>query len=209
MLQLCLNGVAAIALLMTMFSSAYGITVYSESINGDLSNDGLNPTVITLTAGSNNIIGTTGGDTAPNTRDYFTVFVPSNLRLVSLIERAGTQAGNVGFLGVESGTQLTLPTNTTTAAGLLGWIHYPPAATDTNILPTMAIAANGSSGFGPALGPGNYTFWLQDSSPGTFSYDFNIVLAPEPSSVVLMIAGIFALWPIVRRRVRNDERSQD
>ena len=109
MLQLCFNSFAAIVLLMTMFSSAYGVTVYSEAINGDLSDDGLNPTAITLTAGSNDIIGTTGGATAPNTRDYFRVTVPSNLRLVSLVERAGTQAGNVGFLGVQSGLQVTLP----------------------------------------------------------------------------------------------------
>ena len=205
MLQLCLNSVAAIALFITMASNGYAVTVYSESSNGDLSNDGLNPTPITLGAGSNDIVGTTGGATAPNTRDYFTVFVPSNLRLVSLIERAGTQAGNVGFLGVESGTQVTLPTNTTSAAGLLGWIHYPPAATDTDILPTMAVAANGSSGFVPPLGAGNYAFWLQDSSPGTFAYDFSIVLAsvPEPSVFALMIGGIVALWPVIRRRARQ------
>jgi hypothetical protein len=204
MLQRCLNSFAAVILLLTMFSSAYGVTVYSEAVNGDLSNDGLNPTAIGLTAGANDIIGTTGGATAPNTRDYFTVTVPSNLRLVSLIERAGTQAGNVGFLGLQSGLQVTLPPTTTTAAGLLGWIHYAPTANDIDILPTIGIPANGSSGFVPPLGPGNYTFWLQDSSPGTFLYDFNIVLAsvPEPSAAGLMMIGLIALWPIFRRGSR-------
>lgn len=204
MLQRCLNSFAAVILLLTMFSSAYGVTVYSEAVNGDLSNDGLNPTAISLTAGSNDIIGTTGGATAPNTRDYFTVTVPSNLRLVSLIERAGTQAGNVGFLGLQSGLQVTLPPTTTTAAGLLGWIHYAPTANDIDILPTIGIPANGSSGFVPPLGPGNYTFWLQDSSPGTFLYDFNIVLAsvPEPSAAGLMMIGLIALWPIFLRGSR-------
>ena len=202
MLQLCLNSLAAITLVMTMFSSAYAVTVYSESVSGDLSNDGLNPTVITLAAGSNSILGTTGGGTGTNFRDYFTVVVPSNLQFISLIEAAGTQAGNVGFLGIQSGTQVTLPTNTTTATGLLGWIHYAPTATDINILPTIATPANGSSGFGPPLGPGNYAFWVQDSSAGTFQYAFNIVLAPipEPSAAVLMMAGLFALWPLLRRR---------
>ena len=205
MLQLCFNSLAAIALVITMVSNGYGVTVYSEAVNGDLSNDGLNPTAIGLTAGSNDIIGTTGGGTAPNTRDYFTVTVPSNLRLVSLVERAGTQAGNVGFLGVQSGVQVTLPPTTTTAAGLLGWIHYGPTASDVDILPTMGIPANGSSGFVPPLGPGNYAFWLQDSSPGTFLYDFNIVLAsvPEPSAAALMIMGLVALWPVFQLRAKK------
>src|SRR5215471_13597711 len=174
MLQLCLNSLAAITLVITMFSSAYGVTVYSEAVNGDLSNSGLTPTVITLAQGSNSIFGSTGADTGTNFRDYFTVSVPSNLNLISLIELAGTQAGGanggLGFLGVQAGTQVTLPTTTTTAAGLLGWIHYAPTATDINILPTIATPANGSSGFGPPLGPGNYAFWIQDSSPGTFQY---------------------------------------
>jgi len=200
MLQLCLNSLAAITLVMTMFSSAYGVTVYSESTNGDLSNDGLNPTVITLSVGSNSILGTTGGNTGANVRDYFTVSVPSNLQFVSLIETAGTQAGNVGFLGIQSGTQVTLPTNTVTAAGLLGWIHYAPTATDINILSTIATPANGSSGFAPPLGPGNYAFWIQDSSAGTFQYGFNIVLAPipEPSAAALTMAGLFAMWLFLR-----------
>jgi hypothetical protein len=122
-----------------------------------------------------------------------------------LVERAGTQAGNVGFLGVQSGLQVTLPPTTTTAAGLLGWIHYGPTASDVDILPTMGIPANGSSGFVPPLGPGNYAFWLQDSSPGTFLYDFNIVLAsvPEPSAAALMMMGLVALWPVFQLRAKK------
>src|ERR1051325_4021939 len=100
MLQRCLNSFAAVILLLTMFSSAYGVTVHSEAINGELSEDGLNPTAITLTAGSNDIIGTTGGATAPNTRDYFRVTVPSNLRQIgraSCRERVEVSVGGVSF----------------------------------------------------------------------------------------------------------------
>ena len=201
MLRLCSKSLLAIALVVTMFSNAHADTLYSEAVNGELSDSGLSPTVITVAVGSNIIRGTTGGSTAPNTRDYFSIVVPSDLLLVSLIELAGTQAGNVGFLGLQSGPQVTLLTNTTTAAGLLGWIHYGPTATDINILPTMGIPANGSSGFAPPLGPGSYTFWLQDSSPGTFQYGFDLVLkVPEPSAAALMFAGLFALWTVLRRR---------
>jgi hypothetical protein len=144
----------------------------------------LNPTVITLSLGSNEIFGTTRQTAGVSDRDYFTVTVPSNLKLTQLIEEAGTQAcgpGSLGFFAVQSGAQVTLPTNTATAVGLLGWIHYGPTATDINILPAMGIPASGSSGFVPPLGPGSYAFWLQDTSAGTFNYGLNFVLATTPS----------------------------
>ena len=205
MLQLCLNSLAGIALVLTMLSNAHAIPVYSESVNGDLSGSGLTPTVITLGLGSNEIVGTTGNTAGVSDRDYFTVTVPFNLKLVQLIEEAGTQAGQSGafargFFAVQSGTQVTLPTNTMTAAGLLGWTHYVPTATDIDILPAMGIAANGSSGFVPPLGPGTYSFWLQDTTAGTFNYGFNLVLVPEPSAGALMIMGFLALWGFSRRR---------
>ena len=152
-------------------------------------------------------------------RDYFTVTVPSNLKLTQLIEEAGTQAcgpGSLGFFAVQSGAQVTLPTNTATAAGLLGWIHYGPTATDINILPAMGIPASGSSGFVPPLGPGTYAFWLQDTSAGTFNYGLNFVLAtiPEPSAGGLMIIGFFALWgsfpaPKQLTQVNTNNRAED
>ena len=191
-----------LAMVLALVSIGHADTIYTESINGDLSNDGLSPTPVTVGAGNNIISGTTGGATAPNVRDYFTISVTSGLRFVSLLELSGTQAGNLGFLGMQSGPQVTLPTNTVTAAGLLGWVHYAPTSSDIDVLPTMAIPANGSSGFGLPLGPGNYSFWLQDSSPGTFNYSFNIVLAPVPevSTAALTIVGILALVPLLRRR---------
>src|SRR5512132_841421 len=125
MLQLCLKSLAGIALVLTTLSNAHAITVYNESINGDLSGNGLAPTPITLGLGSNVIVGTTGNVNTVSDRDYFVVTVPSNTLLVQLSEQAGTQAGQSGalargFLGVQLGPQVTLPTNTVTAAGLLG-----------------------------------------------------------------------------------------
>lgn len=205
MLHLCLKSVTGIALVLAMFSNAHGVTVYSESVNGDLSNNGLNPTGITLGLGSNDIFGTTGQNAGVSDRDYFTLTVPANFIITQLIEAAGTQAGgpsSLGFFAVQSGPQVTLPTNTATAAGLLGWIHYGPTATDINILPAMGIPASGSTGFVPPLGPGSYSFWLQDTTVGTFNYGLKIVLAsiPEPSTSALIITGFFALYWFSRRR---------
>jgi len=205
------KSLLTIVLVLTMFSVAQANTIYIESVNGELSNDGLTPTVILVNAGSNIISGTTGGSTAPDVRDYFTIFVPPNLELVSLIVLGGTQAGNVGFLGLQSGSQVTLPTNAVTADGLLGWVHYVPTASDINVLPTMAIPANGSSGFTTPLSSGNYAFWLQDSSPGTFQYSFNIVLSPVPElpTAALTLAGLLATLPLLRYRTfRTSSRTE-
>jgi len=204
MRQLRVNIFAGLVLVFTMLSNAYGITVYNESTNGDFSGSGLSPTSIpTLVEGVNQIIGTTGsGD-----RDYFTVTVPGNLRVTLLIEGAGTQSGPpnfLGFLGLQSGPQVTLPTNTTTAAGLLGWVHYSPTATDINILPALASAGNGASGFNIPLGPGTYSFWLQDTTAGTFNYSFSLVLSvPEPAAGVLVIAGLLMFYAFRRRPFRS------
>lgn len=205
------KSLLVIGIVLAVVSIAQADTIYTESINGDLSNDGLNPTFISVTEGANRVFGTTGGGTGANLRDYFTIFVPSNLQIVSLIELAGTQAGNVGFLGLQSGSQVTLPTNTGTATGLLGWIHYAATSADINVLPTMGIPANGSSGFLPPLNTGNYAFWLQDTSPGTFQYGFNLVLAPipEPSSAILTLAGLPIVIAVVARRRRVSRRASE
>ena len=208
MLQLCLKGLAAIALVLTMLSNAHAIPVYTESIDGDLSGSGLTPTVITLGLGSNEITGTTGNVAGVSDRDYFVVTVPLNFKLAQLIEEAGTEAGQSGafargFFAVQLGPQVTLPPNTMTATGLLGWTHYVPTATDIDILPAMGnpTPLNGATGFGPPLGPGTYAFWIQDTTPGTFNYGFDLVLVvPEPASGGLMAVGLFALWGYLRRR---------
>ncbi len=93
MLQFCLKSLAGIALVLTMLSNAHALPVYSELVTGDLSNSGLTPTVITLALGSNEIVGTTGQPTTGVfDRDYFTITVPSNLKLAFVIEEAGTEA---------------------------------------------------------------------------------------------------------------------
>lgn len=176
-------------LLCFLVVPTFAATVYSESVNGDLSSNGLSPTLITLTAGSNQIIGKNGNQDSA-VRDYLTFTVPSGYALTS-ITLLGDTIGNVGFLGLQAGNQVTLPTNTSTAAGLLGWWHYTPANIGANLLPLMAAPANGSSGFAPPLGPGAYSLWIQESSPGLFTFDFDLVLTqvPEPATWLLTALG--------------------
>jgi hypothetical protein len=191
-------------------STAFGGIIYNEAVSPDLSNSGLTPTVLgPLSFGSNEIFGTTGRQNGVVDRDYFTITVPPNSVLTALIVLPGTQSAGTlsrSFIGVEEGPQVTLPTNATSAADLLGWHHYSPADIDLDILPEMGIPANGSTGFTPPLGPGTYSFWVQELSPGTFPYGFDLQLnpvVPEPSSMALLLVGIPAVLFVRRRFTTN------
>jgi hypothetical protein len=198
---------ALITVAIGLQSSACGGVVYNEAVNGPFSSSGLSPTPVgPLSLGDNDIFGTTGSGTSGVKRDYFTITVPAGTVLNSIIELPGTQvAGSFAFFGVQAGPQVTVSPTATSAAGLLGWRHYGPADINTNILPEMAIPAAGSSGFTPPLGPGQYSFWVQELGTGSFPFGFDLALAPaasvpEPSSWLL---GLFMLVPLACRLRRT------
>src|SRR5690242_21909913 len=64
---------------------------YDEGVSGDLSNNGLAPTLISLGVGSNTISGTSGRDQAGVVdRDYFTFTLGSNEALTAINVLQGT-----------------------------------------------------------------------------------------------------------------------
>ena len=95
-----------------------------------------------------------------------------------------------------------MATNAADATGLLGWRHILIGDIGTDILPAMGTAGFGSTGFIPPLGAGDYAFWMQDTTLGTRPYGLDLVLAsvPEPGTFVMMLAGLTAFLPAIRRR---------
>ena len=183
--------------------------VYNESVSGDFSNSGLSPTAVSFALGSNQIFGTTGKSAAGIDRDYFTFTVPMGEELASLTVLPGTTslAGSLGalsFIGLQAGNEVTLLTNATSAAGLLGWDHYSPGDIDTDILPAIGTGL-GATDFVPPLGPGDYAVWVQDTGTGTANYGFDFVVAnvPEPASWTMMLFGLIGLAQL-RLRHRRD-----
>ena len=179
---------------------------YNEAVSGDFSNSGLTPTSLgNLTPGSNEMFGTTGRGTAGMDRDYFTFTVPTGYEWTSMTELPGTASGgSVSFLAIQAGNKVTVSPNASSAAGLLGWTHYGPGDINTDLLPRIGIASNGSSGFTAPLGSGNYSLWIQDFNPGAFSYGFRFgvqAAVPEPGSVALLVGfSLCGMRVLLRRR---------
>ena len=192
-------------------SPASAASTYSENVSGDLSNNGLSPTAISLAFGNNMIEGNTGRDSAGAIdRDYFTFTLASGQALDAIELLTGTTTLGFSFIGVQSGNQLTLPPSTPDATGLLGWYHYSSADVGSNILDNIGVPAAGSTGFNGPLGPGTYTFWVQEASPGSpVRYRFNFLVGnfvgevPEPSTWAMLLLGFGAVGYTMRRRRRT------
>jgi hypothetical protein len=184
---------AVLAALGAAPSSALGGIIWSESVNGGLSNNPSQPTVLTVSPGSNRVIGSTdpGSPVSNNPNlfthaDFFSFTVPNGYQLTAVNVLVGDDQ-SLAFAAVGSGGQITFvntfPTN------LLGSALFIGAGYD--LLPLLGTDADTGvgTGFTPPLGPGTYTWWLQEDSAGsTLSYDlsFEVSAVPEPSSLLLL-----------------------
>jgi len=178
---------------------------WNEAVNGDLSNDGLVPTIVTLAEGATTVIGTTGRAVAGGTidRDYFTIVVPAGHVLDGLVLQEGvTVVGGGSFLGLMAGPAFTVPPTTSTAAGLLGWTIYSDGNIGTDLLPAMSIPALSSSGFSIPLPAGAYSFWVQENGNGiaTYSFALSVSAVPEVPTALGLLGGL-ALLAARRRQV--------
>ena len=173
---------------------------WNETLQGDLSNNGLAPSALALELGINSVKGSFNG-VAPE-RDYLAVMIPMDLQLSELLIGDGfIQNDARSFIGVQAGSTMTVSPTSGSANGLLGFAHVQPGL-GIDILPDMGKTANfGAIGFTGPLAAGTYTFWIQDTSGnGSFSYDFILSAVPEPESNLLMLLGIGVLSVVAKRR---------
>jgi len=199
---------SSLILIAAFTSTMQAAVVYDESVAGDLSNSGLSATFVGFSGGSNQVLGTTGEDLGIVDRDYFTFTIPVGMQLDAILMLSGTTVGSsVAFIGLQAGTQVTLPPFPASATGLLGWHHYSTADVGQDILDDMSIPSAGSSGFSIPLPAGSYAIWLQELSSGCFSYGFDFMVSqaavPEPSTAASLLCGVAAILAFSKRSRRR------
>jgi PEP-CTERM motif len=192
-------------------------TIYDEGVSGDLSNDKAAPTALTLTPGSNSVIGTVNGFPPGGTdpQDWVSFTIPTGFVMTSYVNSTYVSTDDQGFTGFQFGSSFS--GDEFVAGSYAGYAHFgteatnpdgtPPKSTvGVNLLPLMANPsfAPGTTGFTPPLHAGTYTFLIQQGDPVTTSYQFDMnvrsVQAPEPgSSLFLLSMGSLATLAVRRR----------
>jgi len=196
-----LLSLSLIALGCVLAPATQAGVIWDESVNGDLSNDRLNPTGLSLAIGSNTLNATSVGGTNID-REYVKLGMPAGTQLSQLILTAYASADSLSFIGVQSGSTLTEPPTGTNPANLLGYAHFGPGSlgTGADYLPSIGTGFM-SQGFTPPLPTGIYTFWIQQtSSTSPTTYTWNFVVVPEPGAIALLSMGAIAISFLRRRR---------
>jgi len=220
--KISLVSAAACALLAAAPAKA---TIYNETISGDLSNNPLAPTALTLTPGLNSVIGIVNGFPPGGTdpQDWVSFTIPTGFVMVSYVNARYNSTDDQGFTGFQFGSSFS--GDQFMAISYAGYAHFGFAATNpdgnpvssstvgVNLLPLMADPsfAPGASGFTPPLAAGTYTFLIQQGDPVTTGYRFNMTVRPVPeagSSLCLLGMGGLATLALRRRLGYLDRRGR-
>ena len=173
---------------VSISSPALSLTnvIWDEGVDGDLSTNPLAPTPLTFGVGNNEIIGSVQ---SPNdTRDYitFTIEAGQTLQSILLLQYEDSNTGGPasrGFNAINQGTTSFIP-NGGTAGQFLGGAHLDPLPPGTDLLPILAGAPQAGTGFGVPLGPGDYSYLIQQTGPELSGYTLDFVVVPEPLTIL-------------------------
>jgi hypothetical protein len=183
---------------------------------------------LTLTPGSNSVIGTLSGGFPPegtgtDPQDWVSFTIPTGFVMISYVNAKYKSSDDQGFTGFQFGS--SFPVDEFTAGNYAGYAHFGTQAQNpngnptrsstvgVNLLPLMADPsfAPGTTGFTPPLGAGTYTFLIQQGDNVPTGYRFNMtvrpVQVPEPgSSLCLLGMGGLAILGLRRRLGYLDRR---
>ena len=194
--MLCrLLGVAVLAWAGLHGSAASAQPVlWNEHVQGDLSDNRLQPNQFALPSGSSHLNGFMAGEVGGVVDlDYYSITVPQGFELSQIILESYTSQDPVAFLAIQPGPIFPNDPGSVTPGELMGWIHLGAQHVGLDILPIMGSQG---MGFTPPLAAGTYTFWAQQLGAPT-DYLLEFVVVPAPAGAV---AGLLMLGGIACRR---------
>ncbi|MCP9440757.1 MAG: VPLPA-CTERM sorting domain-containing protein [Nitrospira sp.] len=162
-------------------------TVYDEAVQGDLSNNHVSPTSVSLGVGQNLISGSTV-HTPSLDRDFFTITIGAGHTLDAIVLSSYTNTDDLSFFGMTTGSAFTgLGFSDVSSWALIG----------THLIGNdlLTILTGGP------LGPGAYSFWLQETEGiTTYTLDYQVSAVPLPAALPLFLSGLLGLGAMARRR---------
>lgn len=187
------------------FSGATALN-WTESLDGDLSGDGNSPTLVFLTEGSNLFEGTMGSlnGTGPLDADAWTFTIAAGYYLtgISLVAYNAPTPNLNSFMAMDDENTINMTDSSEHLSNGL-WTEELDGFGNT-YTDLLAILDDGpffgGDGFtGPFLGPGTYTFWIQEGDAQIgYTINMTVTAVPEPGSMMLVVLA--GMGVAMRRR---------
>ena len=194
-----LLGVVTTLLACACLAPAHAFN-YNEATDGDLSGNGLIPSMLSAASGVNSLAMTS----ATGDRDYFSFTVPAGYWLTSIIHKTYASADDLSFFALQAGSTFTEPPVGADSTHLLGYVHFGVPTVGTEIIDNLATSntlPQPAIGFTAPLTAGPYTFWVQQTgAAAAYSVDFVLTSVPEPATWALLLPSVLGLAAARRRR---------
>jgi hypothetical protein len=193
--------IAALLSAVSIAGTADAQSLWNEAINGDASSNPLAPSNAgVLTLGDNIFAGAASNAAGGDPRDYITFVVPAGMSITQLIVQS-IEPDNIAWTHFDDGATSVIP-DFVTGPTLLAGAHIEAATPDgTNVFgnyQTGSAALLAGPGFSGPIGPGTYTFLMQQTSQVDQAYSLNFVTVPAPGVLPTAIAALLC----ARRRRR-------
>lgn len=175
---------AAIATLAALAMPA--LADWDEGVDGDLSDDELNPSFIAMGVGDNFVSGVIGGDDF-NDAFTFTIGAGQSLEAINVVSYIVSGGNTTTGFNMAFGSSWNGDFND---PSVIASVAMGTSYVGTNLLDDIMFP-------GGPLGPGDYTVGLREGTAGQI-YSFNFVVTPAPGTAGLL--GLGALVGLRRRR---------